>query len=348
MLRAFAVSALLLAALGATGGRASGPDPATLRVVGGLDGVGQYQRHELPFWRDRVPSLTGGALRAEIVPFDRSGLRAQEMPKLVRMGVIPFGHVIAAAAASEEPLLGAFDVALANPDIATLRARVAASRPLLEEALRDRLGIELLAVYTHPAQILLCRFPIAALEQLAGRRVRTSGVGQSDLASALGARPVVLPFAGVGAALRAGDVDCAVTGALPAYETGLGAAATHVLALPVNWGVSFFAANPRAWAALPEARRAALREGLAGLERDIWAAAEEEVQTGLACLGRGPCPHGRPIGLTVRHADGAGGRGHDELLRSVVLPRWIARCGEACERVWAAADAAAPAPAPRP
>ena len=73
--------------------------PATVRVVGGLEGLTQYQRHELPFWRDRVPALTGGRLRAEIVPFDRSGIRAQDMINLIRLGALPFGYVLAQPAA---------------------------------------------------------------------------------------------------------------------------------------------------------------------------------------------------------------------------------------------------------
>src|SRR5688572_22190667 len=53
-----------------------------LRIVGGLAGVNQYTRHEAPFWTDELPRRTQGRYTAEIVPFDRAGIRGQEMLQL--------------------------------------------------------------------------------------------------------------------------------------------------------------------------------------------------------------------------------------------------------------------------
>ena len=47
-----------------------------------------------------------------------------------------------------------------HPDIASLRASVAAFRPYLEQTLRKEQGVELLAVYVYPAQVLFCRTPL--------------------------------------------------------------------------------------------------------------------------------------------------------------------------------------------
>lgn len=334
--------ACLAALFCATPGLAREP-ALTLRVVGGLEGVTQYQRHELPFWRDRVPALTDGAVRAEIVPFDRSGLRAQEMVGLIRLGVIPFGYVLTGPGAAEQPLLGAFDVPLADPDLQSLRARLDRMRPRLEQALRERYGLEMLAVYTHPAQMIFCRSPVASLADLAGRRVRASGVGQVELMLALGAQPSIIPFAEMRSALRAGTVDCAITGTLAAYETGLAGAVTHMLPEPISWGVSFFAANRRAWAALPEASRNALKRGLTELERDVWAAAEEDTRVGLSCLTRGPCPLGEPAAVALPPTDhAAAGRRREVLLRGTVLPAWFERCGQPCADLWDAAAEGGP------
>jgi len=48
------------------------------RVVGGLASVNQYRLHEEPFWSHRLSTLTQGRIQAEIVPFDRAGIRGTE------------------------------------------------------------------------------------------------------------------------------------------------------------------------------------------------------------------------------------------------------------------------------
>ncbi|MBV8526211.1 MAG: hypothetical protein JOY71_29565, partial [Acetobacteraceae bacterium] len=78
------------------------------------------------------------------------------------------------------------DLPALNPDIATLRRTVAAYRPHLQELLEGEFQIKLLAIYAYPAQVLFCTNKFDGLAGLAGRRVRTSSVGQSEMMSALG------------------------------------------------------------------------------------------------------------------------------------------------------------------
>ena len=89
----------LLAAFGATMPVAAqtAQDPIRMRIVGGLASLSQYVDYEEPFWKDRVPQLTHGRVRAEIAPFDRSGIRGQEMLQLMRLGVVPYGYVLLGA-----------------------------------------------------------------------------------------------------------------------------------------------------------------------------------------------------------------------------------------------------------
>ncbi len=326
---------LVLLLLGAMPGNA-GAQPAAirLRVIGGLADVGQYTRHEVPFWTSTVPALTEGRVQAEIAPFDRSGIRGPDLLRLLRLGVVAYANVLLGQAAADDPELDALNLPLVNPDMAALRRNVALLRPHLANLLRQRYGVELLAIYVYPAQVMLCRGAFAGLGDLAGRRVRTSSVAQSELMTQLGARPVVIPFAEIVPAMRDGVVQCAITGAMSAVEIGLPAVATHLSAVPVNWGVSVFAANGAAWSALPNDIRASLREGLLRLQEDIWQAAERDEAAGVACAtGRAECPPERrgsmqlvvePTMDTVRQ----------RLLRAVVIPGWIRRCGPPCTVSW--------------
>jgi TRAP-type C4-dicarboxylate transport system substrate-binding protein len=310
-------------------------EPIHLRIVGGLANVSQYVRHEEPFWRNRLPALTNGRATAEIVPSDRSGFRAEEMLQLIGAGTVPFGTVLLALAAADEPEFQALDLPLQNPDLATLRETVRLYRPHLQRILQERYGIELLSIYTYPAQVTWCRRPFAGLADLAGRRIRTSSVGQMEVFEALGATPVVIPFAGIVPAMRDGSVECAVTGALSGNAIGLQEVATHVQDMALSWGVSMFGANRAAWNALPEDVRSGIRRGLTELEGAIWSGVEQETVDGIQCAaGRPACPGGPQGKVTIvpmSPEDDARRRG---LLVWMVLPRWIDRCGPDCADAW--------------
>ena len=309
--------------------------PIRLKVVGGLADVSQYLRYEEPFWRTRITELTGGRVVAEIAPFDRSGIRGQEMLQLLRLGVVPFGTALLAIVSTEEPEFNAVDLPALSPDMRTLRQTVGAYRPHLEQVLRDRYQIELLGVYTYPAQVVFCNRPFSGLGDLAGRRIRTSSVGQSELVQALGATPVVTPFAQMVQSLRGGVVECAITGTLSGNAVGLHEVTSHVHAMALTWGISVFGANQAAWAALPPPIQAIMRAGVAELEREIWNAADRETGEGLACnSGQAGCSTGRRGQMTVVPVSIADEERRRRLLTEVVLPRWVSRCGIDCVEAW--------------
>jgi TRAP-type C4-dicarboxylate transport system substrate-binding protein len=323
---------------------APGAAPLRLQVVGGLAGVSQYTRLEQPFWTRRLPEVTGGQLTADISPFDRSGIRGQEALRLLRLGVTPFSTALLGLVAAEEPELSALELPGVSPDMATLRRVIAANRPWLETMLRERHETELLAVYVYPAQVFFCGRPFHSLLDLRGRRIRTSAAAQSEWVAAIGAVPVVIPFAEIVPSIRAGLVECAITGTLSGWQIGLNEVTSHVHAMALTWGVSLFGANRAAWTALPEELRAVLRRELAELEQRIWEASDAETGLGLACnTGQPECPaeqmtgpsgpraRGRMTLVRVTPEDDALRR---RLVREVILPRWADRCGPNCAEDW--------------
>jgi TRAP-type C4-dicarboxylate transport system substrate-binding protein len=310
-------------------------EPIRIRVVGGLADVRQFVQFEEPFWRRRVPEITGGRLLPEISAFDRSGIRGQEMLQLMRLGVVPFGTALLALVASEEPELNAADLPAVSPDMPTLRRTVAAYRPHMREMLANRYDVELLGVYTYPAQVIFCRRPFTGLADLAGRRIRTSSVAQSEVATALGAIPVVTPFAEMVSAMRTGGVECAITGTLSANAVGLHEVSTHMHSMAITWGLSIFGANRAAWNGLPEDIRAILRQEIARLEERIWEGAAEETGDGIACNAGAPeCRMGRRGRLAVVPVSPEDEARRRSLLTGTVLPGWVRRCGNDCVDAW--------------
>jgi TRAP-type C4-dicarboxylate transport system substrate-binding protein len=324
----------LLASVAVSAARAA-DGPIQLQVVGGLAAVSQYTEFEVPFWTSDVPKLTQGRVQAEIHPFDRSGLPGQDMLQLMRLGVVPFGTALLAVVAGDEPELNAVDLPLLNPDMASLQNTVRLYRPHLHQILRQKYGIELLGIYAYPAQVLYCTKAFSTLNDLSGRRVRTSSVGQSELMSALGAIPVMTPFAETVNAIRTNVVDCAITGTMSGNKVGLPDVTSYIYPLAISWGLSFFGANGSVWDQLPPDIQDSLRMGIGRLEGSIWDAADRETAGGLACdIGSSDCVAGKVfhMNLVPIKADDTVQRQH--LLSKSVLPHWIERCGTDCVTAW--------------
>lgn len=323
----------------ALAGQAPEPAPAApgtrLRVVGGLATIHQYTLLEEPFWTRELPRLTDGRATAEIVPFDRAGIRGQEMLRLVQLGAVPFGTALMSLSSSFDVEILAPDLAGLSPDIESARRYTAAFRPHLTRLLRERYGIELLALYVYPAQELFCTKPLKGLADLKGRRVRVSATSQADFVEALGAVPVQTGFADLTANVRSGNIECAITGTMSGNVIGLHEVTKYLHGSPITWGLAAFVANGTAWQALPPDVQAVLRRELPRLEREIWDQSARETGEGIACnTGQASCTSGQRGTMVEVPETDEDRRLKREILARQVLPRWLQRCGPACAEVW--------------
>lgn len=314
---------------------ASSPAPYKLRVVGGLAALTQFTRWEEPFWSKELLRLSGGRYSADIVPFDRAGVPGVEMLRLLQLGVVPFGTTLMSSLYAQYPQYTAPDLAGLNPDMASLRLSLSAFRPYLEKTLREQHGVEVLAVYTYPAQVLFCKKPLSGLADLAGRRIRVSSVGQADFVGALGAQPVSTPFNEMVASLQSGNVECAITGTMSGNTMGLHTMTSYLYAMPLTWGLAIFGANRTAWEALPPDLRSLLRGELPKLEASIWDESERDTADGLACnSGAAGCKAGRKGAMSIVPVSTQDERRRQEIFKTTVLAQWIKRCGARCGDTW--------------
>jgi TRAP-type C4-dicarboxylate transport system substrate-binding protein len=306
-----------------------------LRIVGGLAGIHQYVRNEEPFWTQELPRLTAGKYTAEIAPFDRSGVPGEEMLRLMELGVVPFGTALMNMTSSQHPMLGALDLAGLNPDISTLRRNLTAFRPYLQKMLREKHSVELLAVYIYPAQVLFCKRAFTSFQDLEGRRIRVSSPTQSDMVAALGGVPVLVGFSQIMANMQSGNTECAITGTMSGYTIGLHEVTSYYHPMPISWGLAIFGANLNAWNALPPDLRAVLGREIPKLEANIWAESERETAEGLACSRGDASCTGQKKGQMKEVAPTATDAPKmQEILRTVVIPRWMQRCNQRCKDMW--------------
>ncbi len=306
-----------------------------LRIVGGLATLNQYTLYEERFWAQDLARLSGGKYSASIVPFNQAGVPGQEMLNLMKLGVIPFGTALLSQVSSEEPELGAADLAGLNPDMATMRRVIGAFRPTLEKILRDRFNVELLAVYVYPAQVIFCKRPATQLSDLAGRRIRVSSVSQADFVGALKATPVLIEFESLLSNMKSDNTECAITGAMSGNTMGLHKITGSLYTMPVSWGLAVFGANKDMWNTLPPDLKVLLKTELPKLEATVWAESERETGDGVACnTGADSCIRGTRGAMSVAQPSAADERRRRDIFTANVLGPWVQRCGFACAQLW--------------
>jgi TRAP-type C4-dicarboxylate transport system substrate-binding protein len=306
-----------------------------LRIVGGLAGINQYTRNEEPFWTQELSRLSNGKFDADIVPFDRAGVPSNDLLRLIQLGVIPFGTALISSVSTQYPEYGVLDLAGLNPDMNHLKKSVAAFRPYLEKMLRERHGIEMLALYVYPAQVLFCKKPLSNLTDLKGRRTRTSSTTQSDFVEAFGGVPVRTGLTQIMSSMASGNTECAITGAMSGNTLGLHEVTSHLHTMPITWGLALFGANRSAWNGLPPDLRALLSKEIPRLEAAIWAESDRETTEGHACnTGASGCRihrNGRMVSVVVSAEDE---RRSNAIFTSQILPKWLQRCPNRCADLW--------------
>jgi TRAP-type C4-dicarboxylate transport system substrate-binding protein len=322
---------LLLAALPA---RAQDLPSVHLKVVGGLGETVQFKKFEEPFWDKELAANSGGRITAEVTPWDQFGIKGPELLQFTRLGAIVVSTVSLSQIASEDPEAAAVDLAGLNPDIPTLRRSIKAYLPTLREVYRSRYGLELLAIWSYPAQVLFCNRPIRDLADLNGVNVRVASAMHSDFVEGLGGVGVTIPFDELTDSLRKHVADCAITGAMSGYRLGLYKVTTHVDATTVSWGPYVLFANHAAWQRFDPSVRDFLTAQIDKLGDELWQAADRETQEGMACLTGGTCNAGPAAHMTLVPTTDEDRTLVRKSFMDTVSPRWSERCGAVCVANW--------------
>lgn len=331
-MRYWLVALLLAVALPARGQEL--PD-VHLKVVGGLGQTIQFKNYEEPFWNKQLAERSGGRITAEVIPWDQFGIKGPELLQFTRLGAIVISTVSLSQIASEDPEAAAVDLAGLNPDIPTLRRSIQAYLPTLRDVYRSRYGLELLAVWSYPAQIIFCNRPITGLADLTGVKVRVASAMHSDFVEGLGGVGVTIPYDGLMDGLKKRVADCAITSAMSGYKLGLYNATTHVDATTVSFGPYVLFANRAAWERLAPAVRDFLTTQIDQLGDQLWPVAEQETEDGFACLtGKGSCKSGTPGHMTLVPTTDEDRKLVRQSFTNVVSPRWSERCGAECIANW--------------
>ncbi|MEP0519547.1 MAG: TRAP transporter substrate-binding protein [Hyphomicrobiales bacterium] len=323
-------------ALGLTTSLSTAQDiPKTeLNVVGSIGILSMYKDMEAPFWNKTVVDSSGGAITANLKPFNELGFKGGELFSLVSNGTVQMAHQVLAYTSGSVPVNEATDLVGVVEDVAAVHKAAKAFRDYHADYLAENHNIKLLGYGTYQSQVVYCRDEFNSIADLKDRKVRASGASQQVFIKHLGGSPIGMAFGEVPTAMANGTIDCAITGALSGFLAKWHEPANFISALPINHGVIAHIANMDWWNELDPAAQTLIEAGLKDLEDKMFALASTETADGLACNTGGTCQYGDAADMTLVPISDADKSLRTEAANLAVLPAYKERCGETCAGAW--------------
>lgn len=326
---------LLAGATSADPARTNDSAPISPRVLGGWNFLTQYKDFELPFWAEDIKRLSQGKINAEVTSISTLGLRGSEVIRLLKLGEYDFGTTVLAYGSGADAIMEGPDLAGLNIDIATARRTTQAFKPTLNQYFERKYGIKVLGLWPYPAQIVYCKTSLKSLAELKGRQVRVGTRPVAELIEALGGIAINIPFGDAYEKIKAGTIDCAVTGSLPGNQAKLHEITQYLYPLPLGWSMSAQLVNVEYWNSLPREQQNQLESGIDAMLQKIWDVAERDSAEGIRCnIGQEPCKQGLPGKMHLIAVTEKDRLLLNQVLRQVILPRWAERCGPECATQW--------------
>jgi len=310
------------------------------RVVGTWGFLDHWKEREGPFWKERMPKLTGGKLTANAKSQTELGLSGFEIMRLLKLGVFDAVHGVTTYVAQDSPAIEGADLAGVIQNMSDYRKANEAYRDILAREFEEKYSAKLLMIYAWPSQQMFCNLgdksnTNVSLGDLKGKKIRTYSTTLGDFIEGIGGSAVTIAFAEVVPALQKGVADCGITGILPAYNAKWWQVVTHNVRLRLGYASSFLAMNMDVWNSLDAETKKFFETELPKLEEEMWVATEANNQRGLDCNAAGPCDLGKPGGMTPIEPSEADKALLKKVSEEFVLKRWAKRCGtQKCVDEW--------------
>ena len=309
-------------------------NPVSIKAVGTWGSLTNFQKHEGPFWNERIAEASGGSITGDIKPQTELGLKGFEIMRMIKNGVFDFAFGLPGYVAAENAIFEGGDLSSVTQDIETQRKVAEAYFPTLEKAFAEIYNAKLLMLYPFPSQTLWCNAEVNGIEDLKGKKIRVYATTLGDFVEGVGGTSVTVPFAEVIPALEKGVVDCGITGTMSAYKAKWHQVATHAYTLRVGWGLAFGAMNMDKWNSLSDDQKAVLEKEIAALTERMWEETATEDEVAISCITGGQCDIGEPGAMKLVQPTEADLKKRDEVANDVILARWAERCGAECAENW--------------
>ena len=311
-----------------------------LLVIGTWNFLNHWKEREGPFWTDRVPEATGGALTANAKSITELGRTGFEVMRMLEKGAADVVFAVATYVSQDSPELEGADLPGLVTDLAQYREVIESYRSIMEREVNDKYNSKLMVIYAWPSQELWCNLgdkgkKEVMLSELEGKKIRVYSTPLGDFVEGIGGSSVTIPFGEVIPALQRGVADCGITGTLPAYNAKWWQVVTHNIQVRLGYAASFMAINNDTWNGLTPDAQALLLEETAKLEEEFWVATAAMEDVATRCNFEGPCEIGETGNMVPVVPSGEDQARVRQIFNDVVGARWAKRCGtQKCVDEW--------------
>jgi TRAP-type transport system periplasmic protein len=220
-----------------------------------------YHTVNLNAFAAKVKERSGGRLDSRVHPAS-SLYPQQEIIPSVLDGRSEIAPVISGYLTDVLLEMGVLELPFMTASLDEHRKAQQALRPFYAEQLGKK-GLRLLAVYAWPSQHVFSHQPLRTLADWKGKKIRVYGADTANLARALGASPVNVPFGETYTALEKKTVDGAMTSATNAEPMKF----FEVTKFINYWWLAgssseWLVVNQKAWDGLPRELQQAIQDGL--------------------------------------------------------------------------------------
>lgn len=308
-----------------------------LLVLGQPRSAGQLQRdQEEPFFRS-LAERTGLPLVVRYIPADTYGLKDNHQLEAIRDGRIDIVSLRFMQNMEKEPRLEGMDLPGMVTHFEEARRVAHAYGPTLDRYLQRNHGGKLLGIWSFGPQVMFCRRTLTGLKDLRGRRIRVASPGLAKVMAALGAIPVILPFADTREALALDMVDCGVTSAASGAFAGWGAHTNSYYPLVFQFGFNGYVISLKRWNLLSSDQKTQLEKAFQRYNDSLWHYSATLQRHSERCLLSGHCRQASSARLRLVTVQPQDIRVLQHLSRQIALPGWLQRCQQRhsdCREAW--------------
>lgn len=264
--------------------------PAAAQTVWDLSTVwpeGNFHTANAKKFAEEVSKATNGAVKINVKAGGQLGFKGPEHLRSVRDGLVPMADILTYQQIGDEPLLGMESVPflVGSPDeLKVLHKHI---RPIYERIATEKHNQKVLYMVPWPTQYLHLKVKVDNLEALKGIKVRVPDKGASDMLTAIGMAPVLIPWGETVPALASGAVAGVSTSSVSGVDGKFWEFLKTIYTTNHIWGSQMVTVNLDAWKKLTPDQQKAI-EGLAKkMEPDFWAVSQKADTDSLARLKQG-------------------------------------------------------------
>jgi TRAP-type C4-dicarboxylate transport system substrate-binding protein len=248
---------------------------------------GNFHTKNAVRFADEVKTATNGAVEITVKAGGQLGFKGPEHLRAVRDGLVPIADILNIQQIGDEPMLGTEGVPFLSGSADELKVLHKYLRPEYEK-IAAKNNQKILYMVPWPTQYLHLKVKVDTLDGLKAIKIRVPDKGASDMLTAVGMSPVLIPWGETIPALASGAVAGVSTSSVSGVDGKFWEFLKYFYKTNHVWSSQIMNVNLDAWKKLTPEQQKAIEDVAKKLEPEFWAtsiAADAESSAKLKAQG---------------------------------------------------------------